>query len=252
MATDDINLGELIRAYVTQEIAGLHVSCPGTIQSYDATTHRCSVLPASFVRVGEDEVALPVLEDVPVAHLVGGGCAVFFPLQPGDPCTVYFADRPLESLRAGVPAVAPTDQRAHSLVDAYVVPAAIVADAAVDSRASATNLVVAGPLSSLVTLRADGSVLVDGSLVNLGGDTGQPVTLDPALRTQLALLVSTINAMMTAIATTNAVALTATPTPATAALLPPAAAALTAATTAVASLASWPAPTTAAQKVKAV
>jgi hypothetical protein len=62
-------------------------------------------------------VDYPVLTDVPVFILSGGGFAVTFPVAAGDTCLVCFNDRDLDSWFQSNSAVPPNSARMHSLSD---------------------------------------------------------------------------------------------------------------------------------------
>jgi hypothetical protein len=67
-------------------------------------------------------VTLPLLQDVPVVTLGGGGWTLTFPIQVGDECLVIFTDTPLDVwLQNGGTGNAPISQRRHSLSDAVAI-----------------------------------------------------------------------------------------------------------------------------------
>jgi hypothetical protein len=240
------SLGQLIRGAIDHRLHGLRVSVPGEIVSYVAATQRCRVQPLAFVRVGDEEQPMPVLDDVPVCWPRAGGCAVILPIAAGDKVTVSFSDRELDGYRGTGLATEPTGPRAHHLSDAFVLPMGIWPDAQplLAGALAGTDVVVVRDGSTCIAIKADGSVVV-GDVV--GGVLSQAVTLDPMLRLQLLQLPPVLAAM--AAATTAAAAAAADPTPVAAAA---ATAAAAAAQVLVATLAAWPAPTTAALKTRAV
>ncbi|EKN3638181.1 Gp138 family membrane-puncturing spike protein, partial [Yersinia enterocolitica] len=76
----------------------LRVAMPGIIQSFDADTVTCTVLPAikgndSGVSGDRESADLPLLVDVPVIFPRGGGCTLTFPIKAGDECLLIFSDR---------------------------------------------------------------------------------------------------------------------------------------------------------------
>ncbi|MBH2596577.1 translation initiation factor IF-2 [Serratia ureilytica] len=81
--------------------AGIRVSIPGIIQSFDADAVTCVVLPAvkgyePESAGGGNSASLPLLVDVPVIFPRGGGVTLTFPVKSGDECLLVFADRSID------------------------------------------------------------------------------------------------------------------------------------------------------------
>jgi len=67
-------------------------------------------------------VDLPLLEDVPVFFLTGGGWSVTAPIVEGDECILLFADSAIDIwLQNGGTANNPITQRRHDLSDAFAI-----------------------------------------------------------------------------------------------------------------------------------
>lgn len=182
-----MDLSELLRRFRDESFGGLHVAMPGVIVAYDAATQRCTVDPKSHVRVGADELAVPRLTDVPVCWPRAGGCTVALPLAVNDPVMIFVADRPLEGWRLNGQAVAPTDPRAHSLTDAFVVPMGIWPDAQPSPIASATDVVVGFDVGGTVRIAPDGTITI-------GGVGAQPVALASLVQANLQQLANVLGA----------------------------------------------------------
>lgn len=90
----------------------------GSIQSFDATKKTAQV-QILFKRTLADGTvqSQPLLVDVPVFTLQGGGGFVQFPIQPGDQCVLVFSDRRLDEWYANGAEAAPGDARMHDLSD---------------------------------------------------------------------------------------------------------------------------------------
>ncbi len=181
------SLGKLIRGALDGRLAGLHVAVPGKVVSYDAATQRCSVAPMSSIRVGENEVPLPVIEDVPVAWPRAGGCTIVLPIAVGDVVEVRFYDRALDDWRGTGEQVAPSDPRAHALTDAVVFPAGVWPDALPSPTAALAgdDIVIARDGGGCIAIKPDGSVVL-GDVV--AGVVAQPVASAPLVDAQLAAL----------------------------------------------------------------
>lgn len=243
-------VGELLRKAIDHRLAGLHVSVPGTIVSYDAARQTCSVSPQAFLLFGAEEIRLPNLDDVPVCWLRGGGFIVAMPLTAGDVVDVRFSDRALDDWRGAGQSVKPTDPRTHALADAYVVPMGIQPDAnaSLSAALAGDDLAIVRDGGAGLTVKANGDVVL-GDVV--AGVAAQAVTSDPLIRAQLAILLAAVQAISTSLAATNALAVSGLPSPATPAALAIATPALAAAQLAVSALSTWPAPT-ATTKTRAV
>lgn len=181
-------LGELLRQTIDARLGALHVAAPGRIQSYDAAAQTCSVLPQSHLRHGDVEIPLPVIDDVPVCWMRGGGCTVSLPLQVGDAVTVFFSDRSVDEWRGVGTVLAPTDPRAHALTDAFVVPFAVWPNAEPSPVVSATDIVIAFNGGASIAVSPTGAI-------NVGGVGAQPVALSPLVQANLAALVPLLTAL---------------------------------------------------------
>ena len=124
----------VVREYVSKRLAGVRVCMPATIRSYDPATQLAACVPV----FAEGDTQLPIIHNVPVQWPGGGGYALTFPLLPGDPVLIVFADRSLETWLSVGSVTDPGTARAHSLSDAICLPGVrhrlqALPDAAVDS-----------------------------------------------------------------------------------------------------------------------
>lgn len=90
----------------------------GSIQSFDGTKKTAKV-QCLFKRTAPNGnvFSLPVLADVPVFTLQGGGGYLQFPISSGDNCLLLFSDRGLDAwFKTGTEQV-PFDSRCHDLSD---------------------------------------------------------------------------------------------------------------------------------------
>ncbi|WP_036771783.1 phage baseplate assembly protein V [Photorhabdus australis] len=104
--------------------AGLYVSLPCIIQSFDADAVTVTAQPAIRWKIrkknGEQEsVSLPLLVDVPVVFPRGGGVTLTFPVKVGDECLVVFADRCIDYWWQSGGIQEPVDPRQHNLSDGF-------------------------------------------------------------------------------------------------------------------------------------
>ncbi|OWO82957.1 translation initiation factor IF-2 [Photorhabdus luminescens] len=112
--------------FAMQEVisAGLYVSLPCIIQSFDADAITVTAQPAIRWKIrkkdGElESVSLPLLVDVPVIFPRGGGVTLTFPVKAGDECLVVFADRCIDYWWQSGGVQEPVDPRQHNLSDGF-------------------------------------------------------------------------------------------------------------------------------------
>ncbi|AWK42730.1 MULTISPECIES: phage baseplate assembly protein V [Photorhabdus] len=112
--------------FAMQEVisAGLYVSLPCIIQSFNADAVTITAQPAIRWKIrqrdGElESVSLPLLVDVPVIFPRGGGVTLTFPVRAGDECLVVFADRCIDYWWQSGGVQEPVDPRQHNLSDGF-------------------------------------------------------------------------------------------------------------------------------------
>lgn len=90
----------------------------GQINRFDGTKKTAEV-QILFKRVlpGDQVASYPVLVDVPIFTLQGGGVAVQMPITQGDQCLVLFSDRNLDIWFQNGAEAAPLNDRCHDLSD---------------------------------------------------------------------------------------------------------------------------------------
>jgi hypothetical protein len=109
----------------------LHTAMPGEIISYNRQTQKVKVKPLLKRLLldqdgGEIVEPLPVINDVPLAVLRGGGFFITFPVKPGDKCTLLFSERSLDFYMEGDGSdTNPVDFRSHHLADAVCLPCSL-------------------------------------------------------------------------------------------------------------------------------
>ncbi|RAW99012.1 MULTISPECIES: phage baseplate assembly protein V [unclassified Photorhabdus] len=114
--------------FAMQEVisAGLYVSLPCIIQSFNADAVTITAQPAIRWKIrqkdGElESVSLPLLVDVPVIFPRGGGVTLTFPIKAGDECLVVFADRCIDYWWQSGGVQEPVDPRQHNLSDGFAI-----------------------------------------------------------------------------------------------------------------------------------
>lgn len=132
--TQDPGLADLLREATRAGLAKVHTSFPATVVVYNPLLNSATVQPAIHSRVDDvlldierpDPVPPPVLSNVPVMWPSGGGAtpwSIHGPLAPGDPVTVFIAERSTDEWRTlGGPLSIPLDARRFDLSDAVCYP----------------------------------------------------------------------------------------------------------------------------------
>lgn len=162
--TDAPTLVDVIAAAVASRVGALHTSAPGVVESYDAAeqkaTIRLAIMGRRFDGATDSIVAfdLPLLPNVPVSFPSTPLGSLTFPVMPGDPVVVVFAERSIDEWKtAGEPGVEPRDHRRFSLSDAVAFPC---------SSSFATAIPPEGLADGATVLRGDDVRLGDATAVD--------------------------------------------------------------------------------------
>jgi len=117
-------LEEVIRAAMRSMLLDLHTMLPCSVEKYDATTKKASIVPLLKKKYLDGRVIqLPVINDVPVQWPSAGGAILHFPLENGDTGMGIFCERSLDVWLSGDgSAVNPNDTRHHDITDAVFIP----------------------------------------------------------------------------------------------------------------------------------
>lgn len=96
----------------------------GSINKFDLTKKTAEVqilfkriYPDAASPNGQTVASVPLLVDVPVVTLQGGGAALEMPISVGDQCLVFFSDRNIDAWFKNGAEAAPFDGRTHDLSD---------------------------------------------------------------------------------------------------------------------------------------
>ncbi len=124
----------LLNMHRDEIFASLNCHQIGTVQSFNATNQTVTVQIATKRVVYNTPQALgsalqqtptlidyPLLTDVPVFVLSGGGASIRFPIAKGDTCLVLFSDRDIENWQMTGDTGAPASSRMHSLSDGLAI-----------------------------------------------------------------------------------------------------------------------------------
>ncbi len=124
--TQDIEtptFARVIKDAIENRLVDLHVAMPCVVKSYDPSKQMVSVQPALQRKYLSGTVkALPVVNNIPVAHPRGGKAAVLLPITAGDEGWLVFSERSLDVWKSKGGVVDPDDTRKHHLSDAVYMP----------------------------------------------------------------------------------------------------------------------------------
>ena len=158
----------------------LHVSMPAIIKSVDYTRMVVSVQPAIKEKVSNgdgtyQDIALPIIEDVPIVFPGSSGFSICFPITVGDECLVIFADTCIDSWWQSGGIQTQFEARRHDLSDCFAI-SSMMSQLEKISNYSTTNLVIQSNTSSAKIEVTPTTVLVNGvdvknhkHTVNVGG-----------------------------------------------------------------------------------
>ena len=121
--TDYANMAEAIRFAIRQSLKDMYTCMPGIVESYDAETQRAVVKGAlKVVTAKKEEIEREAIHNVPVVFPSGGGFAMTFPLEQGDPVLLLYSQRGLANWKKTFDVAAPDIIGFFSEKDAIAIP----------------------------------------------------------------------------------------------------------------------------------
>jgi len=116
-------LADLLKTALVRRMEELNCVKVGEVTEYDETERRASVQPLVSRPLADGTwQALPVVVNVPVVFVGGGGGALTFPIEPGDLVLLLFSDRSLDEWLSKGGQAEPRDPRTHDLSDGLAIP----------------------------------------------------------------------------------------------------------------------------------
>lgn len=115
---------DVIKHVFDSKMLQVHTAIPGKIERYDPTTKKASVKPLIKMRVNNESLNYPVIDNVPVIFPGTSNAIIVFPLAKGDNCLIIFSEQSMENYLSsrGTSDVEPGDKRRYSLTDAICIP----------------------------------------------------------------------------------------------------------------------------------
>ena len=112
---------KLMKKLIDQELKELHVALPAKIENYDAKKMIAEVTLLSKKKLSGEEVTIPKIIEVSVAHFNAGPFIIRPPYKKGDTVQVLFNERALDKLLITGNPESIQYKRKHSFDDAVVV-----------------------------------------------------------------------------------------------------------------------------------
>lgn len=113
---------DIFRDSVDALISNIHVSMPGIIVDYDASTSSATIQPALNKNYFSGAIEMPVIENVPVIFPSTSQFSLSFPLSAGDTVLLVFCERSIDLWKSVGGQLTPNDRRKFALSDAVAVP----------------------------------------------------------------------------------------------------------------------------------
>ena len=157
MATENPSLAEVIRNIAKDEISGVNTCIPATVESYDATKNRCSVIPdLKFKTFEGKDMDRPEVFDVPIMTLGNKKTKFTFQLEKGDSVLLLVSQRAISKWKKSSerPIDVGSVNRKYDMNDAIAIPTVWGAQ-----HSSSANLVI----------RSNGIVDVRGKAITFNG-----------------------------------------------------------------------------------
>lgn len=191
MDTRDAEEAVRIRELIDRVLAGMNTCIPGTIESFDDATQTVSVQPAIQKRTvidgQESFLDPPKLTNVPLVFNFGAtaGFALTFPVNAGDPCLIFFAQRAIDNWHdhGGLqPPEEASGSRHHSMTDAFVIlaPSPIPdvlgswESSGIEIRNRAHDSMVTVKDDAVVVTHKTASITLNAAGIALDGGAGTP------------------------------------------------------------------------------
>jgi len=194
---------EVYRAALENWQTRLWTALPCVVQAFPAASGLSQMMldaqpaiagSALNAQGGTDVIQMPLLVDVPIQWMGGGGVTATYPIKKGDECLVIFASRCIDlwwqqgAAPGNSPGVLPPDTRMHNLSDGFALVGlrSLPREFAVDPN-NACLITDDGqayfklnPTTHAMTMLAKGGINLNGVTIDQNGNITSPATVTAA------------------------------------------------------------------------
>lgn len=186
----DPTLAEVIREAISSRLLDVHTALPGRVRTYDRAKQvadiEVMILHPAPMADGDIELeTYPVIPNVPVGWMRGGGYSLQFPLNKGDSVWLIFSEACMAHWRVSGQVSEPGDLRRHDLSYPIAIPCC------------------APDADALTAIGADEAVIDGPTLVRLGGSSSQFLAVASLVLAELAAMKTKFDAHTHLVATTG-------------------------------------------------
>lgn len=176
-----MRLEDLVMRIVRKAMRETRVAMPARLDGYEAGSRRARVQISVPEQLDDGRtVAQPVIPDVPVGTIGGGGGGMTVPLRGGDTGLVIFMDRDTGAFFSDNESGQQDSGRMHSLNDAVFIPLTLGGGADADNvniTGATVVIIAAGGVTIEGDVTVQGDVIADG--VSLKNHTHAGIPVDP-------------------------------------------------------------------------
>ncbi|MCF8020859.1 MAG: hypothetical protein K9L62_15885 [Vallitaleaceae bacterium] len=179
-------INKVIKHLIEDRINKIHTALPAKIKSYNAKTMYAEVILLNKKELEGEQVQIPPIVEVPVAHLNAGGFVIRPPYKKGDIVQVVFNERALDKLLITGKSEEVKLTRKFSYDDAVVIKG-LKLESEQDLNSSYTEDLLMENMdgNSRIVMKANGDLLIEtngNTTVDTNGSTtvnsGSPVTVN--------------------------------------------------------------------------
>lgn len=195
-------IADVISRAVSSILGSVHTSFPGKIDKYDYATGKADIQPLIGRRYNDGSTLdMPIIPSVPVVFPRCSAGSVSFPLTRGDGVLVVCCERSIDEFKSKGGKVVPEDGRRFDLSDAVAIPGFFP---------FTEKTTISGNNDFQIVFKGQSIFIRENGDIEIGGAPVQNLmtkAYSTALDIQLGLMVTALNALLSAIGITPAVPL---------------------------------------------
>lgn len=163
----------------------IHTCMLGKVVSFDPTKMRAVVQPMTPYKVYGGETSMPTLLNVPIMTMTTGSFVISVPYEVGDVVVIGFAERDISTILETGEFSTSGGNRVFSLNDAIVLGGIHTFETTTGVTSTTDLTIMNKEHGSKVTLKSDGSIVIDATSIELGDGATEGVPLGASLKTWL-------------------------------------------------------------------